>query len=36
MQLGNPIETIHYKSRNMPDLIEKVTVCLKSMLEEEN
>ena len=34
MQLGSPIETIHYKSRNMPDLIEKVTVCLKSMLEE--
>jgi 1-acyl-sn-glycerol-3-phosphate acyltransferase len=34
IQLGSPIETIHYKSRNMPDLIEKVTVCLKSMLEE--
>jgi 1-acyl-sn-glycerol-3-phosphate acyltransferase len=34
MQLGNPIETINYKSHNMHDLIEKVTVSLKSMLEE--
>lgn len=34
IQLGKPIETIHYKSRNMPDLIEKVTVSLKSMLKE--
>jgi len=34
IQLGRPIETIHYKRQNMPDLIEKVTVCLKSMLEE--
>jgi len=34
IQLGRPIETIHYKRQNMPDLIEKVTGCLKSMLEE--
>jgi len=34
IKLGRPIETIHYKRQDMPDLIEKVTVCLKSMLEE--
>lgn len=36
IQLGRPIETIHYKRQNMPDLIEKVTGCLRTMLEEEN
>jgi len=36
IQLGTPIETIHYKRQNMPDLIEKVTGSLRSMLEEEN
>jgi 1-acyl-sn-glycerol-3-phosphate acyltransferase len=34
MQLGEPIETINCKSHNMPDLIEKVTVSLQSMLKE--
>jgi 1-acyl-sn-glycerol-3-phosphate acyltransferase len=34
IQLGKPIETINYNSHNMPDLIEKVTVSLKSMLKE--
>ncbi len=36
IQLGRPIETIHYKKQNMPDLIEKVTGCLMTMLEEKN
>jgi len=36
IQLGNPIETIHYKRQDMPDLIERVTGSLRSMLEEEN
>jgi 1-acyl-sn-glycerol-3-phosphate acyltransferase len=35
IQLGTPIETIHYKSQ-MHNLIERVTGCLRSMLEEEN
>ena len=34
IQLGKPIETINYSSHTMPDLIEKVTVSLKSMLNE--
>jgi 1-acyl-sn-glycerol-3-phosphate acyltransferase len=36
IQLGRPIETIHYKRQNMPDLIKKVTGCLSTMLEEKN
>jgi 1-acyl-sn-glycerol-3-phosphate acyltransferase len=33
IQLGKPIETIHYTSNDMHDLIERVTGCLRSMLE---
>lgn len=36
IQLGRPISTTNYNSKTMPDLIEKVTGCLRKMLEEEN
>ena len=36
IQLGRPISTINYNKKTMPDLIEKVTGCLRTMLEEEN
>ncbi len=36
IQLGRPISTIKYKRENMPDLVERVTGCLRKMLEEKN
>ncbi|MBA7668631.1 hypothetical protein ES703_76745 [subsurface metagenome] len=33
IQLGRPISTIKYKRENMPDLVERVTGCLRKMLE---
>lgn len=36
IQLGRPIPTLDYKKRTMPELIERTTACLMSMLEEEN
>jgi len=36
IQLGRPISTINYSKKTMPDLIEKVTGCLRTMLEEVN
>jgi len=36
IQLGTPISTIDYKRKTMPELIERVTGCLRTMLEEED
>jgi len=36
IQLGRPISTIDYKRKTMPDLIARVTGCLRTMLEEED
>jgi len=35
IQLGTPISTIDYERKTMPELIERVTGCLRAMLEEE-
>ena len=36
IQLGRPISTIDYKRKTMPELIARVTGCLRTMLEEED
>jgi len=36
IQLGRPISTIEYKRKTMPELIARVTGCLRTMLEEED
>ena len=36
IQLGRPIETINYNKKTMPELMEIVTGCLRTMLEEDN
>jgi len=35
IQLGTPISTVNYERKTMPELIERVTGCLRAMLEEE-
>ncbi|NVM26118.1 MAG: 1-acyl-sn-glycerol-3-phosphate acyltransferase [Desulfobacterales bacterium] len=35
IQLGRPIPTVNYEKKTMPELIERVTGCLRTMLEEE-
>ena len=35
IELGTPIETINYTKQTMPDLIDRVTDALKTMLEEK-
>jgi len=35
IQLGTPIETINYTKQTMPDLIDRVTNSLRTMLDEE-
>lgn len=36
IQLGSPILASNYSRKTMPELIERVTGCLRKMLEEEN
>lgn len=36
IQLGMPISTINYKRKTMPELIERVTGSLRTMLEQED
>ena len=36
IQVGSPIPTVNYNRETMPDLIERVSGCLRKMLEEEN
>lgn len=36
IQLGTPISTVNYERKTMPELIERVTGCLRAMLEEEH
>lgn len=35
IRVGAPVETINYTKQTMPDLIERVTVALRTMLDEE-
>ena len=35
IELGSPISTDNYKKKTMPELIERVAGCLRTMLEEE-
>ncbi|MBW1715915.1 MAG: 1-acyl-sn-glycerol-3-phosphate acyltransferase [Deltaproteobacteria bacterium] len=35
IQVGTPVETINYTKQTMPDLVNRVTVALKTMLEQE-